>query len=690
MTTVQSQKEREQPRAGGGIRVDKELEQYRNLMEVPGTFVDGFSWTALVGAIFVAMLMVPGAMYMGLLAGSGVGPAAQWVTVILFIEVARRAHKRLNTPELFVLFYMAGAAMSSPFSGLHWNQFFAQSQAAVGMGIADQLPMWYAPHDPDVLVQRNFFHPAWYPALGMFIFQNIVGRLDSSILSYGLFRMASDVEKLPFPLAPIGVQGILALAEQQSEEGSGAKKVEGQPENWRWRVFSIGGVLGLSFGALYMALPAISGAFFSEPIVIFPIPFVDFTTKTSDFLPAFATGLTLDLGQFILGMVLPFFAMLGSFIGLLITAVANPVLYHFGVLNNWRPGQETVMTLFTNQIDFYFSFSIGVAIAVAIAGIYQVVLGMRARKKATPRMEREGKAAGIVEKNPYAVPPGRGDIRPRYMIGLYLLSTTCYIVLSCLMIEKEQRLKVLWILLFFAYLYTPMLSYVTARLEGMVGQVVTIPFIREAAFILSGYRGVTIWFVPVPIADYGGRTVFWRQCELTGTSFWSIWKTELVLFPIIMVSSILFAQFIWSLAPIPGPQYPFTERMWELSAANQSIMLSSTLGRFSMFERAFRADYLAAGAGFGVVLFFIMWTLQLPIMLIFGVIRGLNQTLPHSVVLQFTGALIGRFYFERKMGLIWRKYIFVVSAGFACGMGLVTVLGVGFNFLAKAVIKIQF
>ncbi|MCK4603002.1 MAG: peptide transporter, partial [Phycisphaerae bacterium] len=149
-----------------GIRYDKELEQYRSLMEVPSTFEDGFSWTSLVGAMFVAMLMVPGAMYMQLMAGIGVGPAAQWVTVILFIEVARRAHKNLSKPEIFVLFYMAGAVMAQPFSGLLYNQFFAQSRAAVGMGIAEHLPQWFAPTDPDILAQRSFFNPAWYPAIG--------------------------------------------------------------------------------------------------------------------------------------------------------------------------------------------------------------------------------------------------------------------------------------------------------------------------------------------------------------------------------------------------------------------------------------------------------------------------------------------------------------------------------------------
>ncbi|KPK83459.1 MAG: hypothetical protein AMJ81_08235 [Phycisphaerae bacterium SM23_33] len=654
-------------------------------MEVPSTFEEGFSWTALVGALFVALLMVPGAMYMQLLAGFGVGPAAQWVTVVLFIEVARRAHKRLRRPEIFVLFYMAGAVMVQPMQGLLWNQFFVQSRAGTGSGVAERMVecWWVAPTDPEILARRSFFNPAWYPAIGMMVFGTLMGRLNSSILSYGLFRVASDIEKLPFPMAPIGAQGIMALAEQQSEEGgAGADAKEG----WRWRVFSIGGVLGLSFGTLYMALPAISSAVLDRPITIFPIPFVDWTQKTSTFLPAVATGISLNLGHLVTGMVLPFFAMLGSFIGLIITVVANPLLYRAGMLPSWDAGDDTVRTLFKNNIDFYFSFSIGVALAIALAGLWQVYRGLRQRAKL--RRKQQLLRLEIEEERPLT-PPGRGDIRARWILATYLFTSSAYIVVSGLLINWHSG--VMTVLLFFAFVYTPLISYVTARLEGLAGQVVEIPMVREAAFILSGYSGgVKVWFLPVPMANYGQRTVFWRQAELTGTRFWSIWKAELLLVPIVLIAAIVFAQFIWSLAPIPGPEYPYTERMWELNAANRCIILTSTLGRFSQFQEAFNWKYLVAGAGFGTVLFAVMYLLHMPIMLTYGVVRGLNQTMPHAVLPNFIGALIGRYYFQRRMGLKWRQYIPVVAAGFSCGMGLITVFGVGMVFLARAVIKIPF
>ena len=224
----------------------------------------------------------------------------------------------------------------------------------------------------------------------------------------------------------------------------------------------------------------------------------------------------------------------------------------------------------------------------------------------------------------------------------------------------------------------------------MVGQVVEIPLIRQAAMILSGYRGVACWFLPIPVANYGRMTVFYRQCELTGTKFTSIWKTKLILYPIILLSSIFFMNFIWGLDRIPSNAYPYAQKMWELKAANACIMFSATLGEYSMFEEAFNWIYLATGGIFGVLLFAFMTTVGAPIMLTYGVVRGLGQTMPHAVIPQFIGALIGRYYFQKRLGLKWRQYIPVVAAGFSCGMGLITTVGVGITFLSKSVIKLPF
>lgn len=654
-------------------RIDKELEEFRQVMEVPSSFEEGFNWTSLLGAIFVALLMVPGAIYMGLLAGvENIGSASQWVTVILFIEVAKRAQKTLKRAEIFVLFFMAAAALGMPFSGLIWNQFFARSDAAIAAGIAEHLPRWFAPPAGSESYElRTFMHKDWLPVIGMVIFGMFFGQLSNMVLGYGLFRLASDIERLPFPMAPIGAQGVMALAEDSDEKG--AAEGEGR---WRWRVFSIGGALGLVFGTLYLLLPTLTGALTGNPIQLFPIPFSDFTPRTGEYLPAVATGLSWDFGNIIFGMVLPFFAMVGSFVGLVATFILNPLLHAVGVLRNWVPGDSTIGTLYKNNIDFFFSFNIGLALAIALAGFYQVIRSFQGRRKTA------------VGEPVRLAPAGRGDIRPFVVVVVYFLVTITYILVSGWMVDWHRGIMI--VLLFLGFVYTPVISYVTARLEGMVGQVVEVPYIREAALILSGYRGVAVWFLPIPMANYGQMAVFYKQCELTGTRFPSIWKTQVVLFPIILLSSIFFMNFIWSLNEVPSAVYPYAEMMWKLNAENACIMFSSTLGEYSIFEEAFNVLYILVGAVFGVVLFGAMNTLGAPIMLTYGVVRGLGGVMPHWVIPQFIGALIGRYYFQKRLGLRWRQYIPVVSAGFACGMGLITTVGVGITFLSKASIPLPF
>lgn len=718
--------ERNDTTHAGGSRRDHELEEFRNLMVRPSRFDDGFSWASFLGALFVALLMVPGAIYMTLIAGMGsVGPAAQWVTVILFIEVARRAHRQLGRAQLFTLFYLAGAIMvtvSEVQGGFHggmhalWSQFFVQSDAAHAAGIAEHVPYWVAPTDPEVLERRSLLQWQWLPALGLVAFTMIVGRLDNMVLGYGLFRLTSDIEKLPFPMAPIQAQGIIALSEEQDEQQSSTDPTAapadaptdaggGAPTNWRWRVFSIGSVIGLAFGAIYIGLPTVTGALLPEPITIIPMPFIDMTEDVTETLPAVAMAVALDLGMIITGMVLPFWAMVGSFVGLMITVVANPILYggfpewlpllgqfNGDILRSWNPGDNMQQTFYKNNVDFYFSFSIGLGLAIAAMGFWTVGRAL-ARLRRERRAQANTDLAGQAERDFHGVPEGRGDIRWWMILLVYLFVTSLYIGVSTWLLyitDGEIHWPVVLVMLFYAFLYTPVISYITARLEGIAGEVINIPFVREASFILSGYHGVAVWFLPIPLHNYGSMTVFYRSCELTGTKFWSIWKTEILLTPIVLIGSLAFAHFIWQLGDIPGPQYLYAQEWWEVTAAQQSLVFSSTLGGFTEFEEAFEPTYIYAGLGLGVVTFGIFSWMGAPVFLVYGIVRGLGQTLPFMVIPQFIGALIGRYYFRRRMGLVWRQYVPVVAAGFSCGIGLVGVLAIGFTFLAKSVFQVPF
>ena len=63
--------------------------------------------------------------------------------------------------------------------------------------------------------------------------------------------------------------------------------------------------------------------------------------------------------------------------------------------------------------------------------------------------------------------------------------------------------------------------------------------------------------------------------------------------------------------------------------------------------------------------------LGLPVLLFYGIMRGMDQSVPYAIVPQFIGALLGRYYFAKKFGEKWRLYIVVFFAGYSCGVGLV-------------------
>ncbi len=643
---------------------DKELEEFRAIMDVPSTFTDGFNLSSLLGAVFLAFVMIPGAMYMELVAGMGIGGAAQWVTVILFVEIAKRANASLNRANLFILFYICGAVMSQGVHGTPlFRQFLVQSDAATSFGINASIPHWVAPSSPAVLDNRTFFQWEWMPAIAMMAFGMLFGQLNTTIVGYGLFHQTSDIEKLPFPMAPMGAQGIVALADQVE----GGDVVESTSIR-RWRLFCIGGAMGMGFSFIYLALPTITGAVFGTPLEILPIPFVDFSTYTKDILPAVATGLSLNMAQLITGMVMPFFSVLGGIIGLIVTFIANPLLYRFGVLTTYEKGDSTLEIMFNNNIDFYFSFGIGISLAIAFIGVWGVI---RSVLKADKTKRRES-----------TFPEGRGDIRPRWVLLTYFVSTMMFVLLGGYLVDWHKGVVI--VMIFFGFLYTPLISYVSAKLEGLAGQVIEIPFIRELSFILSGYHGVAIWFIPVPKGNYGSQTMFYRKAELLGCKFTSIWKANIVLFPIIILSSIVFASFIWRLAPIPSAQFPYAQKMWEFEAKNACLLYSSTLGEFSQFEKALSGAKVAIGFGAAMVTATLLSALNVPIMLFYGVIRGLGQSLPHSIILSFIGACIGRYHFQKRFGKDWRKMIPVISAGYMVGSGLVAMLAIGIVFMSKA------
>jgi len=658
--------------------VDPELELYRGLMETPTSFEEGFDMKCVVGALFVGFVMMPGAIYLGLVAGQSLGPAAEWTTIILFTEVARRSFMTLKRQEIYLLFYIASSLTGmigglqlagGAFAGKIWDQYFVRSPAAEGMGIASQVPTWVVPQPTsEAILHRTFFHPDWLVPSAILLLGTVLGRLNWFGLGYVLFRITSDYERLPFPFAAITAQGSTALAEATSKQ-----------ETWRWRIFSIGAMIGLVFGTFYVGIPTITGAIMTQPLQLLPIPWIELTRTTANILPACPTGIATDLGSIGAGFVMPFYAVVGGFVSALLTFLLNPWLYRQGILKGWKPEMDTIATSFNNRIDFYFSVGIGISFAVAVIGIGTILQQAYRDAKHRTRGER-------IERS-WAVPPGRGDIPMWLAIAMFVVSTIGYIILCWLLVPKFPLLYVI----LFGFVLTPLNSYIDARMIGLTGQWVGIPMVKEAAIIKSGYKGIDIWFAPIPNFDHGGQAQRFRILELTGTRITGLIKAELLVWPITIFCSLLFWQFIWRLAPIPSVYYPYAQKMWHLRALEAGLWMTSTLNpERSLFYKAWSTERAIWGFVFGIVSYLILARMRLPIMLIYGIVRGLG-TLPHYVFPEMIGALISQYYFVPRFGARrWKQYATVLMAGYSCGMGLVGMGTVAIAMVSKSVSQMPY
>ncbi len=650
-------------------------------------FEEGFTAKTVAGALFVGFVMLPGALYLGLVAGQGLGEAATWVTIVLFSEVMRRSFLPMKRQEIYILYYVAAMLSSllmadrgisgGPFGALIWNQYFRQAPQA-GL-IASEIPNWVVPPAGSAaLTKRTFFDSMWAVPIMLLVVNEVLGRLNWMSVGYVLFRVTSDVEKLPFPMAPVAASGATALAEAASKE-----------ESWRWRVFSIGSVAGLVFGFFYVGIPVFTGVVFGKALQLIPIPFFDLTSSTESLLPGALTGLSGNLGAVLVGFVLPYHIVAGSVVSALFCKVfPMPTILHgmgmFGdaTNNGWTRGMDAINTRMVTDIKFWTSIGIGLQLAVAFMGIVQVVRALMTFKKT---LSGKGMFADV--------PKGRGDV-PIWIPLVTWFSITCfYIILAqyLLKVDGHGGQFPIWIMIFFGLVWTPINSFISARMMGLTGSGVSFPFLREASIMKSGYPHADIWYAPIPLADYGPLAQRFREVELTGTKFTSVIKVEFAVLPIFLVSSFIFWAFFWHTSSIPSSQHPYAQRFWPISATFSAMFMTINKpdGPKWVLE-GINGMRIAWGMGIGLVVYCIMSVLKLPMLFFYGMVGGVGAW-PSDIVPTFFGAWLSRRYFQKRFGVDqWRQYAPVLLAGFSCGTGLIAMASIALSLIAKSVNYLPF
>jgi hypothetical protein len=671
------------------------LEQIREeTEETAGTdtetvvYEEGFTFKTVIGILFVSFIMLPGALYLGLVSGQSIGSASEWVTIVLFAEVARRSFIPLKRQEIYVLFYVASSLSGltaelglsgGPFGHLIWNGYLHIAPQSTGTQItingatttiSRAIPTWVVPpEESQVWVRRTFFDRAWLVPIALMLVGTVLDRVCWITGGYALFRLTSDVERLPFPMAPVSAAGATALAEAGSKE-----------ESWRWRVFSIGAMMGLIFGFFYLGIPIFTGAILPQPLMLIKLPFIDLTPNTEGILPGASVTLTGDLTHVLAGFVLPLPVVLGSFISSTATQiVANPILQHAGYLPTWRPGANAIYTRFATRLDMWMSVDIGLKLGVAIIGIGMAIAILR-------RYMRE---RGSPDRPSFAPPPGRGDFNWKFAVGAFLGCQLIYVALGHRLVPSFP----LVVLLVVGLITTPVMSYVSARLYGLAGRGVGLPYLREAILIKSGYKGIDIWFAPTALNDYGWAAQRFREVELTGTKFTSIVKAEVFMLPALLLASFVFWAFFWYTSAIPSSQFPYAQMFWPLEVTYRVLWMSATAGEseaLKQFLGAIRPVVITASAAAGVLLYLVMSAARVPVLFYYGLVGGVGDFF-HASVSNLIGALLGKYYFAKRFGLHeWHRYSPVLLAGFSCGMGLIAMVAIALGLILKSVSFLPF
>ncbi len=646
-------------------------------------YENGFTWRAVLGALFVALVMLPGVIFMGLMIGQDLGTAAEWVTIILFVELARRSFVTLRKQELFILKYtvghlshiMGGLALGGGmFAFLVFNRYLRNSEEFRNFGISQDVPDWFAPYGD--AAYTHFLSEAWWPAVSVTLMGMVLSKLTQLALGYLAYKVTADVEKLPYPMAPVHAEGAIALAERSRDE---------KAKGFRQYCFSIGVMAGAAFGMVYMGIPVLTGALFPKPIELLPIPFLDLTQTFEHILPAATIAIGFNMLLIFIGFVLPWRIVVGGFVASVVAQwLLNPLLLRpLGLLPHWEPGKDAIQTHVSNQVDLYLSVSIGTALAIAAVGFGSMIRSILRFQRDTADSDNQVDLRAFWRRD-----VARGDPPTWAALAVWLGASAGFVGLSYYLVNVQdgalmpagQRFPWYWLVLF-AFVWTPVNTYINARMSGIAGQHAGIPYVKEACIFLSGYKHVAVWFAPLPIHNYGRMADMLRICQLTRTKFTSILKAELLIFPLMIAASYLFWSYIVSLGPIPSDRYPFVQKYWPMHAQMRALWASGMQEGNSLLMQALKPEVIGAVFGGALLLFAAFSGLGISAQYLYGGIATL-ATYPHRAVMLFVGACLGRYVFARTFGKErWTNYAPILAVGFGAGMGLSGMFSIAVHFL---------
>jgi hypothetical protein len=557
------------------------------------------------------------------------------------VELARLAGAHAITKQEAVIIYIFAGGLILPqiFVTLVFNSWFRESSVALAFGLGgDVAPPWFSPlPETGVFEMRTFFHSAWMMPLLVSLAGATANLLGS--ISLGIFfkDMFLEVERLPFPVQAMEVEGISVLTERHAE------KVQ---------ALSIAAIFGFIWGFFVYTMRFISTSFkITLPLV--PIPWIDFNKLIELVFPGASFGISTDIQSFTFGFILPLYIGVGTFIGSFIVYFLGnwmSVSYNLYLSPWWSPGMDIALSLQRSIMFLWAGPLIGIAIAV---GLMPLLLNPR-------------NLISLI----------RSKRKMRHISFVWLLVYLATASVSTALIYILAPDFPIWVSAVMNFLMPIIVTLVGTRILGITGQWFdpATSYLNELAVYSSGYSGINAWFTlwNFSWASYmngAGWIARFFICDRTKTSISSAIKAFLLIIPLTYLVSFAFTQLFWSVSKIPSELFPGAQIFWPITATYRGYWASRPEGMFSPLLIVGGFVVAALGSAIPLVLKFV------PVGLPLAIASGALMNIPWS-----TGILIGNLIALVTRKIIgsarFNEYKLIISAGLVMGQGVAVVIGI--------------
>ena len=620
------------------------------------TYRSGITIRTILGIVYATLVMTPVIIYLYLVAG--LTDIARFIpvfiTLLLFTEVAKFTGKHITPQEAYIIYFMAEIVAYEALFFLGFLQvlYYRQSPYTIFFGIAEKIPTWAAPPlDSPAVIHRTFFARDWLVPFAIGLLGYLASLLIDVAMSFVLIQLYIEVEKLPYPIAPIDAKAILVLTERRPE---------------KMIIFSLAGIAGFLYTFFLYGFPMLTEAFMGVRIQFLPYPWVDLTRYLERVLPGAMFGIATDISTFVVGWVIPWrsavWILIASFLIFIFgnhIALKLPIEYCARWQREWSQGMPLYWIWQRSMFDLWASPLIGISVG---AMLYLFVARIQYLRRALSSLRRLTEAARR-----------RGYLPLSIVVAMYVAGAALGFAIATILVPS---LWFVWLLLWGILPFIQ--SLFIGRAIAEVGLGVIIPYTREAFLTFFAPAGDPWpWLVPVKVT-FGAGIISHRikVAQLVGAHPLDYYKAMAFTIPLVLFFSFLFWHIFWHMAPMPSSFYPWTVIQWPLVALNFSVWVSRAAVVFKPAVIGLFAAILFAVSGIAEKLGFPFSPI--------GFVIGCS-TAPPFALNYFLGALFGKIM-ERRLGKErWEDYKTTIIAGLFAGIGVALGVSVALTVIGKSI-----